>query len=160
ERRAGLSAEASWQALSHARRAGDRFELREIEEWLVIALVWGPTPAADAAHRCRTLLDDCGDDPARASVIVGALSHLGTMSGQLDEADRFVKEVRALQQSLGEGIWIVAFHLAEALLLQGDTAGAESELRMVYDDLKRIGDRSHFSAMAQLLAEAVYRQGR
>src|SRR5207247_9173011 len=50
-RRAGLSAEAAERALEHARRAGDRFEEREIVEWLVMALFFGPAPAAEAARR-------------------------------------------------------------------------------------------------------------
>src|SRR5206468_12014170 len=49
-------AEASECALEHARRAGDRFEEREIVEWLVIALLLGPAQAPEAARRCERLL--------------------------------------------------------------------------------------------------------
>ena len=52
-RRGGACVNASELALEHARIAGDRFEEQEIVEWLVIALLLGPMPAADAAERCR-----------------------------------------------------------------------------------------------------------
>jgi len=37
---------------------------------------------------------------------------------------------------------------------------AERDLRPLYDDLKKIGERSHFCSVATLLARAVYDQGR
>lgn len=62
-RRAGASAEASEQALVHARRAGDRFEEREIIEYLAIALFLGPVAVPEAAHRCGELLAKVTADP-------------------------------------------------------------------------------------------------
>ena len=46
----------SERALVHARRAGDRFEEQEIVEWLVIALLLGPAPAAERPPSVRRLL--------------------------------------------------------------------------------------------------------
>jgi predicted ATPase/DNA-binding SARP family transcriptional activator len=157
---AKLSAEASERALAHARRAGDRFEQREIEEWLVIALVWGPVPVAEAVTRCRRLLAGCAGERERESLVLGALALLTTMAGAHDESCDLAERARRMLDDLGDGIWIVSFQLAEASLWRGDAAGAETELRPFYGRLKRIGEKSHFSAMAQLLAEAVYRQGR
>jgi class 3 adenylate cyclase len=157
---AGLSAESSERALVHARLADDRFELREIEEWLVIALVWGPVPVGEALTRCDRLLADCAGDPERASLVLGAVALLLTMSGRLDESRERTAEARRMLDELGEGIWIVSYHLAEAALWQGDTVAVEAELRPIYETLKGIGERSHFSPMAQLLADAAYRQGR
>ena len=57
DRHLALCAEASERALEQVRLAGDRFEEREITEWLVIALFLGPAPAEEAARRCRRLLD-------------------------------------------------------------------------------------------------------
>jgi predicted ATPase len=157
---AELSADASERALEHARAAGDRFEQREIEEWLVISLVWGPLPVAAALDRCNRLLAAVVGQQERASLILGALALLTTMSGQIDESRKLAAAARRAMEELGEGVWIVSFHLAEASLARGEAAVAEEELRPVYDALKTIGEKSHFSAIAQLLAEAAYRQGR
>ncbi len=62
-RRAAASAEAAERARMHAAARGDPFEQREIEEWLLIALVWGPMQAEEAAIRCRRVLDESGGDP-------------------------------------------------------------------------------------------------
>ena len=157
---AALSADASERALAHAQRAGDRFEEREIVEWLVIALLWGPVATAEGASRCGRLLAECAGDPGSESLVLGALALFAAMSGRLDESRELAAEARRTLGELGEGVWIVSFHLAEACVWQGDAAGAEAELRPLYEMLKRIGEKSHFSAMAQLLADAVYRQGR
>ena len=62
DRRAAACADASERALVYARRARDRFEEREIVEWLVIALLLGPTPALEAFERCTALLGRDWDD--------------------------------------------------------------------------------------------------
>ena len=61
-RRAGLCVEASERALVHARMAGDQLEVREIVEWLCVALMLGPTPATEVATRCEALLEDLHGD--------------------------------------------------------------------------------------------------
>ncbi len=44
--------------------------------------------------------------------------------------------------------------------MQDDPAAAEAELRPHYEMLKRIGEKSHFSPITHLLADAAYAQGR
>jgi len=159
-RRAGLCAEASERALDHVRRAGDQFEEREIVEWLVVALFLGPAPAAEAAQRCERLLEESTGDPALEVQILGALAHLTAIQGRLDDARPLFARGRRITDELGDWVWLFSYHLAQVSLWQGDAAAAEAELRPPYEALKNIGEKSHFSAMVQFLAAAVYAQER
>jgi DNA-binding SARP family transcriptional activator/class 3 adenylate cyclase len=159
-RRLALCAEASERALEHAHRAGDRFEEREIVEWLVIALLLGPLPVPEAVRRCERLLDETVDNPLLQAEILGGLAPLMAMLGRGDRADELSARSKAAMHQHGESIWIVSFWYAFVRSWQGDHCGAERELRPAYDALKRIGERSHFSSLAEALANAVFLQGR
>jgi DNA-binding SARP family transcriptional activator len=159
-RRLALCAEASERALVHARRANDRFEEREIVEWLVVALLLGPTPAPEAAERCERLLDETVDNSLLQAEILGGLAALKAMLGRADQADELTARSRATITAHGESIWIVSLWLAFVRLWQGDPTGAEAELRPAYEALKGLGERSHFSSLAHELSTAVFLQGR
>ncbi len=81
DRRGAACAEATEEALVHARRAQDRFEEREIVEWLVIALLLGPAPARDAFARCLELLEEDWDDLLLPAEVSGAAAALAAMQG-------------------------------------------------------------------------------
>jgi class 3 adenylate cyclase/tetratricopeptide (TPR) repeat protein len=152
--------EASEHALEHARRAADRFEEREIVEWLVVALFLGPVPADEAAGRCERLLEESGGDPALEVQILGALAVLTAMQRRVDEVHEFISRGQQAVDKLGEWVWLFSYHRAQVALWQGNPAAAEAALRPPYEALKKIGEKSHFSAMVQYLAIAVYAQGR
>ena len=152
-------AEASERALEHVRRAGDRFEEREIVEWLVIALLLGPAPAPDAIRRFERLLGEVGDDPFLQAEILGGLAPLVAMQGRQAEADDIVARGGTIMEESGEWVWIVFFWRASIHLWRGDASAAEQELRPAYEMLKRIGEQSHFSSLAHALANVLYAQG-
>jgi DNA-binding SARP family transcriptional activator len=152
-------AEASERALEHARRARDRFEVREIVEWLVIALLLGPAPATEAAERCWRLHEEASEDPPLQAEILGTLAPLVAMQGRLSEAHELASRSKAMVD-VSEWIWIVSFWLGLMHLWSGDMPAAERELRPGYDELKRIGAQSHFSSIAHCLANVMYSQGR
>jgi predicted ATPase/DNA-binding SARP family transcriptional activator len=153
-------ADASEQALEHARHSGDRFERREIAEWLVIALLLGPAKASDATQRCRVLLEELADEPAFQAEIIGSLGALLAMQGDADAADESVARSRAMMEEAGEWVWIVAFWRSFVYIWRGDPVAAEEDLRPGYEALKKIGERSHFSSLAHALSNALYLQGR
>jgi class 3 adenylate cyclase/tetratricopeptide (TPR) repeat protein len=159
-RRAGLSEEASARALEHVRRTGDRFEEREIAEWLLIALFLGPAPADEAARRCERLLESSAGEPVLKVQILGALAFLAAIQGCWADADELIARARTITNNLGESVWSFSFDYATLCLWKGDPAAAELEVRPWYESLQKIGERSHFSAFAQVLARAVYLQGR
>ena len=159
-RRLRLCAEASERAYEHVRLAGDRFEQREIVEWLVIALLLGPTPATEAARRCERLLAENRTEPLLEAQILGAMAPLLLMQGRVAEADELVARVRSIMEDAGERVWIVSFWCAFVDIWQGEPTAAEHELRPGYEALKEIGEKSHFSSLAHALATAVYMLGR
>jgi ATP/maltotriose-dependent transcriptional regulator MalT len=81
------------------------------------------------------------------------------MQGRAGEAEDLVDRARRAMDAQ-EWIWIASYWHSWVRVLHGDPATAETELRPAYDALKRIGETSHFSSIAQVLANAVYLQGR
>ncbi|HET9437531.1 MAG TPA: BTAD domain-containing putative transcriptional regulator [Gaiellaceae bacterium] len=159
-REGGKCADASERALFHVRQARDRFEEREIVEWLVIALLLGPAHAGTAYERCRELLAVSWDDPLVQVEITSAAAALAAMLSRRGEADDLIRSARSAMQEAGEWIWIVSFWYSSIEVWHGNPVAAEAELRPAYEALKKIGEKSHFSSMAHALAAAVYAQGR
>jgi DNA-binding SARP family transcriptional activator/tetratricopeptide (TPR) repeat protein len=162
DRHAGSCVQASEQALVHARRADDRFEEREIVEWLVIALLLGPTPAPEALRRCNELLAERWDDVLLPPEVSGAAAALTAMQGRRAEAEQLIVWWGTAMNDAGESIWVGTFLYAfiRASQVQGDPAAAELQLRRAYETLKKMGERSHFSSIAGLLSHTVYVRGR
>ena len=159
-RRARACAESSEHALEHARRAGDLFEEREILEWLVIALLLGPTPVAEAAARCSALAEETARYPLLEADVLANLATFAAMEGREAEADEFIRRGRSVMDAVGPRAWTFSFNLAYVFLWRGDAVAAEEEIRPQYEMLKRLGEKSHFSTHAQTLAEILYVQGR
>jgi DNA-binding SARP family transcriptional activator len=153
-------AEASERALAHAQTAADRFELREIVEWLVIALLLGPAHGSDAVVRCQRLLEETAGDPHLEAQILGALAPLLAMQGLDADADAAMERGAHVMEAAGESIWVVSFWRSMVHLWRNDPVAAEQELRPSYEALKRIGEQSHFSSLAHGLANALYMQNR
>jgi DNA-binding SARP family transcriptional activator/class 3 adenylate cyclase len=159
-RRGRLCADASERALEHARRASDRFEEREIVEWLVIALLLGPAPAAEATLRCERLLAETADHPLLQAQILAALALLLAMQRRTGEADELIARGRTIMNDVGDLIWIVSFWWSFVYSWRGDPIAAEHELRPSYEALKKLGEKSHLSSICHALSHAVYQQGR
>ena len=109
DRRPGLMRRGLRSARSCMRGApGDRFEEREIVEWLVIGLMLGATPAVEATSRCEQLLDEVSDDPELHAQLHAALAALAAMQGRFDEARASLERSKEMMAGLSEWIWIVA----------------------------------------------------
>jgi tetratricopeptide (TPR) repeat protein len=159
DRSARISAEASEEALRHARLAGDSFEEREIAEWLVIALLLGPAPAAAASRRCRELSREFAGVPLLQAEIIATLASLEAMLGHLEEAMALIDHVEETTRSLGEWNWLAIWH-AFVFLWLDDPISAELTLLPAYAALKQMGEKSHFSTIVHALSHALYMQGR
>jgi DNA-binding SARP family transcriptional activator len=153
-------AEASEQALVHARRAGDHIEEDEVVEWLLIALLFGPCPATEAIERCRTLLGESAGRPAREAMVLSSLAWLEAAQGRVDKATELLTEGRRAADEYGQLNPFFQFQAASALILIGDWDSAEAVLEHGYRSLRTHGGSSHFAAYAVLLAQIRYRQGR
>jgi DNA-binding SARP family transcriptional activator len=159
-RRAGLSAEAAERALMHSRRAADRFEERELAEWLGVTLVLGPMRAPEAARRCERLLDEAAGDPILEANALATLAVLVALQGRIPEAQQLVSRCRDVMEASGEWVWLHSAYFAYFALAAGDPIAAERELRPGHERLRRGGEKSHFSSLAVLLAQAMCAQGR
>jgi predicted ATPase/DNA-binding SARP family transcriptional activator len=158
-RQLGRCADASERALEHVRSAGDRFEEREVIQWLVIALLLGPAPAEEAEARCRQLLAETLDTPQLQAEIMGALAFLTSMLGRTDDAEALIERAWSIMDDVGDRIWIVSLWCFHIFMWHGDPITAEGQLRPGYDALKS-GAKSHFSSVSHALSNAVYMQGR
>ena len=134
--------------------------MREIVEWLVIALLLGPAHGSVAIERCRRLLEETAGDTMLEAQILGALAPLLAMQCRKQEADEAMERGKRVMEDAGESIWVVAFWRSMVHLWRNDAVAAEQELRPSYEALKRIGEKSHFSSIAHGLANALYIQGR
>jgi DNA-binding SARP family transcriptional activator/class 3 adenylate cyclase len=158
-RSARLCADASTQALEHARRAGEQLEKRESVEWLCVSLMLGPAPAAEVAARCETLLDEVAGDPILEPTVLAVLGNALAMQGQVDQAHALLERWRRGVTEFGDSIWLFAINFGWVMLAD-DPVAVEDELRPGYEALGRLGEKSHFSSVAGLLARAVCAQGR
>ena len=159
-RHAGPSVEAAERALSYARATGDRFEEREIVEWLGIALVLGPTPAPEAEATCERLLEYVVGQPELEVHVVGTLAYLAGIQGRPTRFAELIARADRMVDALNEWIWLVPVHFAWVALARTDPTAAEEALRPDFEKLKRIGEKSHFCSYASVLAQAVYSRGR
>ena len=159
-RRCEASTAASEQALLHARRAADKFEEREIVEWLIITWLLGPAPAERTIERLQLLLDETAGQHNLEAQIRAALAPLLAMQGRLDEAEDMIESSKTIMESLGEYIHIVHFWWGFVFLWTGDPTTAELELQGPYEALKKVQEKSHFSSLSHAYAAVAYALGR
>jgi hypothetical protein len=154
-RRAAGCVEASEHALVHARRAGDAFEVREIVEWLAVALASGPMPAADAERRCRALLQETAGDSFLEATLDAVLAYLVAMQGRPDEARSLIADGRhAVEPVELSRIPYFAFYSWWA-----DPSAAEQDLRGTLQALEELGERTNYTTCAALLAHVACANG-
>jgi tetratricopeptide (TPR) repeat protein len=156
-RHAGLSAEAAERALMHARRAGDRFEERELAAWLAVTLGWAPTPVREVARRCERLLNEAAGDAILKANALCALASNMALQGRLRQAEKLFSRCRSLMEAFGEHVWVYPMYFAYVALLAGDPIAAETELRPWHESPGRFGENA---SLAVFLAQAMYAQGR
>ena len=145
------------QALAHARRAGDTREESAITVWLASCLALGPTPAPEAVARSHELLTHMRGSRRVEAAVCTVLGYLTAMTGTPDPAREFILRGRQRHQELGLSFarahWSVFSGMA--LLLVGDLAEAEAELRWGYQTLRDMGERAGLSTVAAYLARVL-----
>ena len=156
--------EALTRGLRHAELAGDRRLGAALNGMVSAALLYGPTPVAEAVARAERVLDDArgsGDLLGEADALFD-LGQLDARRGDLAAARAHLAESAATFEQFGLAL-TQARVLMEAganELLADDPAAAERELLGVYRALERMGDSGSRSTVAAWLAEAAWRLGR
>ncbi len=156
------AAAAAEQVVERARRAGNvRAEIRAalVYAW---ALLYGPTPVADASSRLREVADQISVDQLGVAKVNLQLAQLTAMAGDFDTARDLYRSSQSKLEELRAGIHALSTSLdaARVELLAGDDAAAEQMLRRDFDALTAVGERYSLSSVAGLLAHAIERQGR
>jgi DNA-binding SARP family transcriptional activator len=160
-RRAGDCVEAAERALVHARRAADRFEEREVaENGFGVPLVVGPTPGDAAARRCEQLLREAAGDPVLQANALGVLAYLHAIQGRATEAHELHAQGRQVMEALGSAVMPHSIYYATLVVWHDDAEEAERQLRPGYDLLRRVGEQSHLTSLATVLAQVLYARGR
>jgi len=154
--------EASERALVHAKRAHDPFELKEIIEWLAVALALGPTPASDADRRCKELLRDAAGDMFLEVTILAVRAFLQAMQGHDSDARQLLAQARQAATSEGylHRVPYFAIHGAHVELFAANPAAAERELRAAGQVLEELGEQTNYSTITAQLAIALCDQER
>ena len=173
-------ATTAWLARTEAERQRVRAEAeaetaRQTTRFMVdLFKVSDPSEALGNTITAREILDrgasrierELGDQPAIQATLMDTMGTVYTSLGLYDPAALLVREAHAKRRGLfGDGHPEVASslgHLGEVLMLKGEYAEAEQNLRASLSTLQRVrGPQSSELAQAlMLLADVVTRQGR
>jgi class 3 adenylate cyclase/tetratricopeptide (TPR) repeat protein len=155
----GASVEPSARAVEFARMAGDAYEESRAIDSLCTGLLYGPTPAAEAADRCRSLLSEADGRPATQANVLASLAELEAMLGRFEAARDAYGRARAIYEELGLRMPLAGLTTigAELELLAGDPVAAETEARRGLAVVEGSGVEAE---LLPLVAEALIAQGR
>jgi class 3 adenylate cyclase/tetratricopeptide (TPR) repeat protein len=146
----GQMEEAALRALAHARAAADVSQELWAQNALCIALAHGPTPADEAARRCRELLAR-GEELGADALPLFTLAAVEAMRGRLTEAwDLYDRGVARGVRGVRASVSLYAHPLFEL-----DPTRAEDALRATLRTLDEIGIRTGRRTAAVMLAEAL-----
>jgi class 3 adenylate cyclase/tetratricopeptide (TPR) repeat protein len=156
----GRQAKASERAIMHARAAGDhRLEAR-LTAGYTIAICEGPTPVPEAIEICRGVLARNPAERQAEAITRCSLASLLAMTNRIDEARIEYAAARELLVDLGGALPAYASITAAGVeLLAGNAEDVARDLRVVYGDLGRLGERFFRPLVGALLAEALHRSG-
>jgi tetratricopeptide (TPR) repeat protein len=155
-------AEAMKRAAEHARRAGSSRE----EAWALgahaMALVYGPTPVAEAMRTTERLLRGAEGNPVLEANLSGHRAPLEAMGGRFEDARAHIAESRGRLRDLGlrQQVGVQELLGGYVELLAGDPVAAERHMRAARDSCITIGDRLFLSTVSLDLPRPVYEQGR
>ena len=150
------------RAAGHARRVGDRPQEAESLQYMLLAILWGPTRVDDALERVAEIRSRADTNRRLEVTLLRTRAHLEAMQGHFDNAREFLAGAKALAEELGLEVILasgVARQTGEVELLAGDAAAAERALRPACEALERMGDWGHLATIAPKLADALFIQG-
>jgi class 3 adenylate cyclase len=152
------------RGLRHAELAGDRRLRAALNGMVSPALLYGPTPVAEAVTRAERVLADArdrGDLLGEADALFD-LGQLDARRGDPAAARAHLAESAATFEQFGLALTQARVRMEAGAneLLADDPAAAERELERVYHVLGRMGESGSRSTVAAWLAEAAWRLGR
>jgi predicted ATPase/class 3 adenylate cyclase len=159
----GRLAKSAEQSARCARAAGHYHDADEALDILLAAMVWGPTPVAEAIRRFTTLLEENAGRRTAVAHLQRSLAFLTAKRLEFDrarellgESDRvFLEQGRAMEHVAGIGLVGATIEM-----LAQDWAAAEAIGRRTWDGLLGMGEKGIASTAGGMLALVLARQGK
>src|SRR5262245_4506077 len=158
----GTTEEALERARVYADLTGDRRTLSGIKGAMCRVALVGPLPVEDGIRRCRAIRSQARGEPALQPVVESTLGVLEAMRGRFDDAREHYRESQRAFDELGFSLRLASFRMYSgwAELIAADWTAAERELRIGYEGLEQLGERSVLSTLATFFARALFALGR
>jgi class 3 adenylate cyclase len=150
------------EAAGYARQAGDRAQEAQTLHYVLMATVWGPTPADEGLKRLEDIRARAELNRRLEVTLLSARAPLEAMQGRFGSARDLLARAKALAEELRLEFLLAAgvgHHAGYVELLAGDAAAAERALRPACEALERMGNWGHFSILAPKVADALFIQG-
>jgi tetratricopeptide (TPR) repeat protein len=151
--RAASAIEAYEQGLAIVERSGSSQRRHSLYAGIGGAMMWGPTPVADAMAWWEPVLQQ-GGGGAMELFAYGVLSVMHAMAGHRDRALELNRRHHTLMEDLGTKLFLAAGHIEGLVfVLVGDLSAAESVLAEGIEVLRSMGETGFLSTSAAALAE-------
>lgn len=147
-----------WErALEHAIRAGARRLEVELRNYVMSAVLLGPTPVSEALPYAQRALEEAAPLSLRAASALRALATLSGCERRLDEARSYHEQGRAIVIEAGQHVTASGWTMgaAEIEWRAGDIAAQERVLREGVETLDALGDRFFYPTVALRLADCL-----
>ncbi|MFL5756006.1 MAG: AAA family ATPase [Chloroflexota bacterium] len=156
------AAAAARRSVDEARRAGDARIAARAAIGYATASLHGSTPAAEALLICEGLLDDTKGDRKAGATILGAMSALLAMQGEIERGRDTYRQYRDLLVDLGPSVTASSTSIESSWveIMAGDLAAAERLLRRDDEELAAMGERFYRSAVVATLSLVLWSQAR
>jgi predicted ATPase/class 3 adenylate cyclase len=159
--RFGEAADASAEAVEHARRAGDVRQERRAATAYAAAASLGPTLVDDAIAGCESCLEQTTGDRQSEGNLLAVLGGLYAMQGAFDHARDLVARGRGLLEEIGLDVdaaraGVEAWRVE---MLAGEHEAAARELYAADAALEALGERYFLSTILGLLAQTLLERG-
>ena len=151
-------ARESWErGLAHAQKAGAKRLEVELQNYIMSAVMLGPTPVAEALPLFQRALDAAPEGSLAEAAAMRAIALLRACDGLLDEARELNERSRGI--FLDAGLHVTAAGQAmgagEIEWRAGDVEAQERVLRWGVDILDSLGDRFFYSTVALRLVDCL-----
>ena len=149
-------------AVAEARQAGDRRQELVSLPTYALSAGYGPTPVPEAIRICEQLLEQTADSRSAVALVHCVLAHLRGLAGDIETAREHYRTSRSIYDELGMRLYgaLVSLDSAPVEMLAGNAEAAERDLRVDYETLIELGDKSYLPTTAALLAQALHELGR
>ncbi len=156
------AAAAARRSVDEARRAGDARIAARAAIGYATASLHGSTPAAEALLICEGLLDDTKGDRKAGATILGAMSALLAMQGEIERGRDTYRQYRDLLVDLGPSVTASSTSIESSWveIMAGNLAAAERLLRRDDEELAAMGERFYRSAVVATLSLVLWSQAR